>query len=236
MKNPPFILTAALLLTGCSAEWVSKIPRSVSPSDTTHLSAIEDYRPGVLSLSDARTWPDREWLFVATIGSCSIVENHLSEMLQEMDRLSPYRVIIIDDYKRWPEVGLILKGAGVPIEDIRILGEQQFGRYLDVRVKNEKLFGRLCEGMDTTPAWSTSFTGSNPAQDQVTFVIDHTLLEDGAELVVRDLHGREVHGQRLKQQEGEVVWDTRSIAQGTYTVVLRQGKDKVKSETLIIQK
>ena len=76
----------------------------------------------------------------------------------------------------------------------------------------------------------------NPAQDQVTFVIDHTLLEDGAELVVLDLHGREVYGQRLQQQKDQVVWDTRSIAQGTYTVVLRQGKDKVKSETLIIQR
>jgi hypothetical protein len=76
----------------------------------------------------------------------------------------------------------------------------------------------------------------NPANSWV--AIDHKIIRplDNAILLIQDLHGRTVFSQRLGQQEGQVVWDTRSIAQGTYTVTVRNGKDQVKSEQLIIQR
>ena len=73
----------------------------------------------------------------------------------------------------------------------------------------------------------------NPAQDRVIFEFAP---QGGGELVVKDLQGRTVFSRKLGKQEGQVVWDTRSIAQGTYSVMIRQGKDKMKSETLIIQR
>ena len=76
----------------------------------------------------------------------------------------------------------------------------------------------------------------NPANTWV--AIDYKLAGslDDVQLSIQDIKGRNMYSQRLQDPEGQVVWDTRPVAQGTYTVVLRQGKDKVKSETLIIQR
>ena len=76
----------------------------------------------------------------------------------------------------------------------------------------------------------------NPANTWV--AIDYKLVGslDDVVLSIQDVNGRSLFTQRLQDSEGQVVWDTRSIAQGTYTVIIRQGKDKQKSETLIIQR
>ena len=76
----------------------------------------------------------------------------------------------------------------------------------------------------------------NPANTWV--AIDYKLvgLEEEAYLLIQDPQGRIIHSQRLPHSEGQVVWDTRSVSQGTYTVLVQHGKERRKSETLIIQR
>ena len=74
----------------------------------------------------------------------------------------------------------------------------------------------------------------NPAQDQVTFVIDPAHVTAGSKLVVRDPMGREVYVRRLRMKEDNVVWDTRGLAAGTYTATMENGTFQGRGEKLVI--
>ena len=76
----------------------------------------------------------------------------------------------------------------------------------------------------------------NPASNWV--AIDYKLVGsiDDVLLTVQDSNGRSVFSRRLQNLEGQVVWDTRSMAQGIYAVTIRQGKKEQQSETLVIQR
>lgn len=43
---------------------------------------------------------------------------------------------------------------------------------------------------------------------------------DQAYLSIRDMQGREIVREPVSRSEGQVVWDTRAVAPGTYTVEL----------------
>ena len=76
----------------------------------------------------------------------------------------------------------------------------------------------------------------NPAHTWVAIDYRMVLPAEDVFLLVQDSHGRTVHSERLPQKEGQVVWDTRAVSQGTYMVIIRHGKYHVKSEQLIIQR
>ena len=65
----------------------------------------------------------------------------------------------------------------------------------------------------------------NPAAAFVTFSYQLPLRPQKAVLVVRDVMGRVVHQAPVAQQEGQLVWDSRSAASGIYTVEVRDGQD-----------
>lgn len=75
----------------------------------------------------------------------------------------------------------------------------------------------------------------NPASTWV--VLDYDLLVEPTEaaLAIRDLTGREVYRRTLTDRKQEVVWDTRQIAPGSYTVVLLNGGRQLRAEKLIIR-
>jgi len=53
--------------------------------------------------------------------------------------------------------------------------------------------------------------------------------------MIRDVAGREVHRMRLKARHQQVVWDTRQAAPGSYTVVLLNSGQQLRTEKLIIR-
>lgn len=63
----------------------------------------------------------------------------------------------------------------------------------------------------------------NPANTWVAFDCDLLVPPKDASLVVRDLTGRTVYRKDLREQMGQVVWDTRQVAPATYAATLYSG-------------
>ena len=75
----------------------------------------------------------------------------------------------------------------------------------------------------------------NPANTWVAFDYDLLVPPKDASIVVRDLTGRTVYRQDLREQLGQLVWDTRQTAPGTYTATLYSGSRPLRTEKLILQ-
>lgn len=75
----------------------------------------------------------------------------------------------------------------------------------------------------------------NPASTWV--VIDYDLLVEptDAAIIIRDMTGREVKRIVLRDRLQQVVWDSREVAPGTYTVVLQNKRQQLRTEKLIIR-
>jgi hypothetical protein len=75
----------------------------------------------------------------------------------------------------------------------------------------------------------------NPASTWV--AIDYDLLVEptDAAIIIRDMTGREVERIVLRDRLQQVVWDSREVAPGTYTVVLQNKKHQLRTEKLIIR-
>lgn len=76
----------------------------------------------------------------------------------------------------------------------------------------------------------------NPADVSVTF---RYLLppEDGtAVIVVRDAAGRELDRLPVKNREGQMLWDTRDVAPGAYSIDLLQNDRRIATEQLLIKR
>src|SRR5690606_438211 len=75
----------------------------------------------------------------------------------------------------------------------------------------------------------------NPADAWVAFDYDLLVPPDDAQLVIRDITGREVYRKVLLEARQQVVWDTRMMAPGTYTATLINGKQLLRSEKIVIR-
>ena len=75
----------------------------------------------------------------------------------------------------------------------------------------------------------------NPASTWVALEYDLLVEPTEAALAIRDLAGREVYRRTLTDRKQEVVWDTRQMAPGSYTVVLLNGGRQLRAEKLIIR-
>jgi len=75
----------------------------------------------------------------------------------------------------------------------------------------------------------------NPASTWV--AIDYDLLVEptDAAIIIRDMTGREVKRVVLREQQHQVVWDTRQAAPGSYTVVLQNKQCQLRAEKLIVR-
>lgn len=76
----------------------------------------------------------------------------------------------------------------------------------------------------------------NPASNWVEITYDLQIQTPDAMILIHDAMGRVVHSEKLKDRQGKLVWDSRSAAAGSYTIVLRNGKENAGSEQLIIQR
>ena len=75
----------------------------------------------------------------------------------------------------------------------------------------------------------------NPARTLVTFHFQLPANEQMAEIVVRDVHGRQQYRTRVSGEQGQSLWDTRSVPSGTYTVELLSGSARLAHDRLIVQ-
>lgn len=75
----------------------------------------------------------------------------------------------------------------------------------------------------------------NPASTWVALDYDLLVEPTDAALVIRDLTGREVYRKALRDRKQQVVWDTRQAAPGSYTVVLLNSGQQLRTEKLIIR-
>lgn len=75
----------------------------------------------------------------------------------------------------------------------------------------------------------------NPASAWV--AIDYDLLVEPthAAIVIRDIAGREVKRIALREQQQQVVWDTRQMAPGTYVATLYHGQRALRTEKIVLQ-
>ncbi|MBS1580626.1 MAG: T9SS type A sorting domain-containing protein [Bacteroidetes bacterium] len=76
----------------------------------------------------------------------------------------------------------------------------------------------------------------NPASEQITFNYDLTTAPKNAALLIRDITGREVARLALVQGQDRTLFDTRTLAIGTYTVGLTNNGQHLRSERLVIQR
>ncbi|MBL7964926.1 MAG: T9SS type A sorting domain-containing protein [Flavobacteriales bacterium] len=75
----------------------------------------------------------------------------------------------------------------------------------------------------------------NPASTWVALDADLRRSPADAFLVIRDITGREVFRTLLVQQQQQLVWDTRTVAPGTYTIVLVNGGQQARTEKLVVR-
>lgn len=75
----------------------------------------------------------------------------------------------------------------------------------------------------------------NPANNWVAFSHDLGGRLDHATIVVRDAQGKVVHEMELRSSPGQLVWDTRGQANGTYMVELRNAGKLMEAQRAIIQ-
>ncbi|MDX9751452.1 MAG: delta-60 repeat domain-containing protein [Flavobacteriales bacterium] len=85
------------------------------------------------------------------------------------------------------------------------------------------------------PAQALLSIHPNPADAWVALDYDLLVPPQDAALVVRDMGGREVYRQELRQQKQQVVWDVRPVAPGTYTASLLIGERMLRTEKIIIR-
>lgn len=75
----------------------------------------------------------------------------------------------------------------------------------------------------------------NPADTWMAFTYDLLVEPKQAALVIRDLVGREVYRRELREQQQQVVWDTRQVPPGTYTATLYNNERQLRTEKVIIR-
>jgi len=75
----------------------------------------------------------------------------------------------------------------------------------------------------------------NPASTWVTIDYDLLVEPTDAAISIRDMTGREVKRFVLRDQLQQVVWDSREVAPGTYTVMLQNKHHQLRTEKLIIR-
>ena len=75
----------------------------------------------------------------------------------------------------------------------------------------------------------------NPANTWVAFSHDLDGRLDHAAIVVRDAQGKVIHEMELRSSPGQLVWDTRGQANGTYMVELRNAGKLIEAQRAIIQ-
>ena len=75
----------------------------------------------------------------------------------------------------------------------------------------------------------------NPASTWVAIDYDLLVKPTDAAIIIRDMTGREVKRIMLRDQKHQVVWDTRQVAPGSYTVVLQNKQRQLRAEKLIIR-
>lgn len=75
----------------------------------------------------------------------------------------------------------------------------------------------------------------NPANSWVAFDYDLLVEPTNAAIVILDLTGREVYRIVLNESQQQKVWDTRQAAPGSYTVVLLNNRQQLRTEKLIIR-
>ncbi|MBK9073623.1 MAG: hypothetical protein IPL77_01395 [Flavobacteriales bacterium] len=113
----------------------------------------------------------------------------------------------------------------------------------DDGTKNDTLqrFVSRLYGLDVGVKEPAAETGSglrlypNPASSWVVLAYDLDESAMGGPLVIRDLMGREVHRATLKGAMGQVLWDTRQVPAGSYSVVLQGALQGPLTQKLIIQ-
>jgi hypothetical protein len=75
----------------------------------------------------------------------------------------------------------------------------------------------------------------NPAGTWVAMDYDLLVPPHDAAILIRDMTGRDVHRITLREQQQQVVWDTRQAAPGSYTVSLQHKGRQLRTEKLIIR-
>ena len=75
----------------------------------------------------------------------------------------------------------------------------------------------------------------NPGTNYMAFEVRLLTEPRNAMLVIRDIAGREVHRLRLRQQQGQLIWDARHAPAGSYTVTLFNNGAQIKTQKFILR-
>ncbi len=75
----------------------------------------------------------------------------------------------------------------------------------------------------------------NPANNWTAFTFQLPGNRATLQLRIRDAQGRIAHSMQASGEEGQVVWDTRNVAPGVYTVELLRDGQVERTERLVIQ-
>ena len=106
----------------------------------------------------------------------------------------------------------------------------------DQRFVSRLLVSELSVGVqEQTPPQATLLLWPNPSNQQTWLAYSLPGHSGPVQLRIRDAQGRLAHSIQASGEEGQVVWDTRDVAPGIYTVELLRDGHVERTERLVIQ-